>query len=269
MSIPFDKEIGNVDDESLFVDLLDILNSERKNVTMNLKHTLAVALITVLVFLTSGSLADTHIFPVEPMTPTEGSISKEDAVIIAENEMVTRENLTLEDFESYRINASDVKLETGEEAWIVMLDEQFCGTDALVTISATNAAILDYQSTNMEIISAVVDQWIEKKGAMSTWSVEDKALFDWLFGASNEYVAPTEAYISKEAAGSIALSAIEQSASSVELSYTFKRLSYTDGSADQYVWLVTVFENGKETYVVHISAIDGSVLDVFRVSNNS
>lgn len=235
---------------------------------MNLKHTLAVALITVLAFLSSGSLADTHILPVEPAVLTEGSISKEDAVIIAKNEMLTRESLALKDFQDYKIVATAVKLETGADAWVVMLDEQFCGTDALVTISATNAAILDYQSTNMEIISAVVNQWIEKKGAMITWSVEDKALFDWVYGASDEYVTPSEGDISQEAAGSIALSAMEQTATADELFYAFKCLSYTDGRPDQYVWVVTALKNGKETYIVYVSAINGDVLEVYKLSNN-
>jgi len=235
---------------------------------MKLRHTAAVAFITLLVFLASGSLADTHIFPVEPAVLTEGSISKEDAVIIAENEMLTREGLSLKDFQDYKIVATAVTLETGADAWVVMLDEQFCGTDALVTISATNAAILDYQSTNMEIISAVVNQWIEKKGAMFTWSVEDKALFDWVYGASDEYEMPGEDHISKEEAGSIALSVMQQTATADELTYAFKHLSYTDGRPDQYVWIVTAVKNGKETYTVYVSAINGDVLEVYKLSNN-
>lgn len=235
---------------------------------MKLKHTLAAALITVLVFLLSGSLADSHLFPAEPAVLPEGSLSKEDAIIIAENEMLTREGLSLQNFQGYKIVATAVKLETGADAWVVMLDEQFCGTDALVTISATNAAILDYQSTNWEIISAVFNQWFEKKGAMITWSVEDKALFDWVYGASDEYVTPSEDHISQEEAGSIALSAMEQTATADDLFYAFKHLSYTDGRPDQYVWVVSAFQNGKETYIVYVSAINGDVLEVYKLSHN-
>ncbi len=234
---------------------------------MNLKHTVAVALIIVLTVLVSGSLADTDTFPVKPAVLAEGSLSKEDAVAIAKNEIITRESLVLTDFQNYNIVATAVTLESGENAWVVMLDELFCGTDALVTMSASDATILDYQSTNGEIIAVFSIQWFEKKGGMTAWSVEDKALYDWMSGRSDEYELPGEDHISKEEAGSIALSVMKQTATADELSYAFKHFSYTDGRPDQYVWVVIAVKNGKETYIVYVSAINGDVLEVFKPSN--
>ena len=232
------------------------------------KHILPVLLVVLLVFLAGGALADTHILPMEPADLSASGITQDDAVTIAENELVTREGVAGDDWQSYRIKATGVRLETGEEAWMVLLDHQQYGTDALVTVSADNAAVIDYQATDTEIISAVVNLWTMEKGTMNTWSIEEQALFELLFGTSNEYVVPGDDYISQEEAGNIALSAVPQTSATREPSYAFKKFSYTDGRPDAYVWLVTVWEYGQEKYVVHVSATDGAVLKVFTPSNN-
>lgn len=231
---------------------------------MNLKRTIVISLITMLLILSGGSLAEPYIFPVKPATPTAADISMSDAISIAKSEMAQRQGMSLDDYQNYKIKANCVKLENGEKAWVVMLDELAYGSDALVTISSMNATIIDYQASDTEITMFLIDQWKKKKGAMRTWSIEDMALFNWLFGSSDQYVVPNEDHISKEEAAAIALSAISQTLSSPEFSYSFKLFSYTDGRPDQYVWLVTILVHGEEEYLVHISAVDGAVIEVFE-----
>lgn len=237
---------------------------------MNMKKMIAITLTMVLLILSGVSLAETYIFPVEPATPTGTDISMSDAISIAKNEVIRRQGLSLETIENYTIKANFVKLENNEYAWVVMLDndEELYGTDVILMISSVDAKIIDYQATNMELATILIDQWKKRKGAMKTWSLEDQALFNFLYGFSDEYVVPGENHISQEDATSIALSAIPQSLSSPEFSYCFQLFSYTDGRPDQYVWLVTIFVGGKEKYLVHVSATDGAVIEVFSISSH-
>lgn len=233
---------------------------------MNVERRITAVCLTILLALSSGALAESYVFPVEPAALTENDISVESAIDAAKGELTRRRNLS--DFEKYRIKAGCVKLENGEKAWVVMLDELQCGTDALVTLSAADGRLIDYQETDREIISLLVETWTSKKGGMRTWTLEDKALFNWLFGMDDAYVVPSEGHISQERAGEIALAAIPEKASPEECSYAFRLFSYTDGRPKQYVWLITITKNGEEKYLVHVSADNGDVLEVFALDGN-
>lgn len=246
---------------------MNVKEMERK--AMNLKRMIAVVSMAVLLVLLGGSCAETYVFPVEPAALTETDISMADAISVAKNEMTQQQGIALDDFRNYKIKANLVELVNGEKAWVVMLDEMSCGSDALVTISSDDATIIDYQASETEITMFLLDQWIKKKGAMRTWSLEDKALFNWLFGSSDQYVVPREEQISKEKARDIALSAIPEALSSPEFSYTYSLLSYTDGRPDLYVWMITVLIDGQPKYLVHIAAVDGTVVEVYNLGENS
>ncbi len=231
-----------------------------------MKRILALGVALALLF-SVGAFAQTIAFPAGPATPAENGLSQDDAVTIARSEMARRENLPLAEVDMYRAKAGYVTLESGEEAWVVLLDCEVNGTDALVTLSASGTEVIDYCATHEEILTVVYKQWTQKKGAIRTWSIEDQALLNWLFGAADAYVVPDESCISQEAARDIALAALPQAVSSPEFAYGFKRMSYPDGAQDQLVWLVTIYEKGKERYVVHISAIDGVVIECIKIGN--
>ncbi len=235
---------------------------------MTMKRMVAAALMAVSLVLWGGSFAETYVFPVEPATPSETDIAMADAIAAAKSEMAQRQGVPLDGFQNFNVKANCVKLENNEKAWVVLLDELAYGTDALVTLSAVDASIIDYQASDTEITMFLIDQWTRKKGAMKTWTMEDKALFDWLFGSSDQYVVPSEAHISKEMARDIALSAIDQALSSPTFSYAYHLLSYTDGRPDHYVWMVTIYVDGHEKYLVHVSAVDGAVVEVMRLDGN-
>lgn len=204
-----------------------------------------------------------YVFPAAPAELTEADISMEDAIAAAKNEMTIRQGVPPDGFGNYRIKASFVTLENGEKAWVVMLDELSMGLDALVTISQSGASIIDYRESDTEITSLLIDLWTGEKGAMKTWALEDKALFNFMFGNDDRYVFPGESHISRDAARDIALSAVPGPVSSPEITYAFKLLSYTDGRPERYVWIIAIHENGREKYVVHVSATDGAVLDIY------
>ena len=238
---------------------------------MTFKRTVALCLAAALLTLAGGALSEACIFPVEPAEITQADITMEAAISAAQAAMVSRHaDTSFYDFQNYNIKAGCVLLETGQKAWVVMLDEQSYRLDAVVTVSATDGAILAYQETDAEtreILDVILAQWEAEKGDMDAWSLQDSALFDWLYGFTDRYIYPGEEHISQEAARDIALSAIPEPVAAPECSYSFNLFTYTDGTPEQYVWLVTISENGQARYVVHVSAVDGAVLDVFAMSS--
>ena len=227
-------------------------------------------LIAMMITLTVAAFAETYAFPVEPATPTAMNISMSDAIAAAKNEMVQRQNLSMADIQNHRIKANFVKLENNEYAWMVIIESNEMNNriSALATVSSTAPEIIDYQASDptTELTMILIDQWTKRKGPMRTWPVKDKALFDLLFGWQDAYLVPDASHISEEEAKNIALSALPQSFSSPEFSAAFRLLSYTDGRMDEYVWCVTVIEQGKERYLVNISAVDGSVVEIIELS---
>lgn len=208
--------------------------------------------------------------PAAPSTPAEDCISKDEAVLIAKQEMAKRYDRSVSDFDFHKIKANFVRLENNEDAWVVMIDHNNDSYDvgAVITLSPSGETILHFMSNDdKELIDILLDQWKRKKGNMLFWSIEDEALFNWLFGSSEIYLLPSKEHISQEKATEIALSAIPEILNSPQFSYSFKLLSYTDGRPDQHAWRVTIIADGIEKYVVYVSAVDGSVIDLIEVGN--
>lgn len=103
---------------------------------------------------------------------------------------------------------------------------------------------------------------------METWSVEDKALFNWMFGNQDQILLPDDNCISREKAGEIAIAQIGQSLSLSDCSFSFGRLSSADAQSEQFVWMVTIVVNGQEAYLVHVDAVDGAVIEQYELHGN-
>ncbi len=221
-----------------------------------------------LLALAGGALAGERLFPVAPAEAAQTDVSMTDAIQFAKAEMAKQQGMPGEEFQNYRIKAGCVLLENGGKAWIVTLDEKGYGWDALVTLAAEDGAVIDYQATDSEITSLLVKQWTERKGPMLAWTQEDQALFNWLFGDRDAYLMPDETHIRQEEAGAIALASITEPLASPELHYRFDHLSYTDGRPEQVVWRVTVVVQGREKYLVYVSATDGTVVESYALDGN-
>lgn len=233
------------------------------------KHCIIAALLsTILVLFASTSFAHAYLLPTEPATLMQTDISMAEAIALARGEMMQCEGMSNLDLNSYIVKASFVHLETDENAWVVMLDEKGYGTDTLVTISADGQRVLDYQSTNTEITALLVQLWKAKKGEMKTWPIEDKALFNWMFGEQDQLLLPDENCISREKAGETAIAATSQPLPLAECTYSFGRLSYTDDQPDRLVWMVTIIANGQDVYLVHVDAINGTVIEKYDLHDN-
>ena len=229
---------------------------------------IAAQLLTTLVLYVYSAFAYAVPLPAAPATLAQRDICMAEAIAHAREEMIQREGMTILDLNNYLVKASFVRLENDENAWVVMLDEKGYGTDTLVTISADGQRVLDYQSTNTEITALLVQLWKVKKGEMKTWSVEDKALFNWMFGNQDQILLPDDNCISREKAGEIAIAQIGQSLSLSDCSFSFGRLSSADAQSEQFVWMVTIIVNGQEAYLVHVDAVDGAVIEQYELHGN-
>ena len=233
-----------------------------------MKRNLLVCLMITIVCFAFPAFATAYRFPVDPAPVSEGELTMEAALTLAQNEMMQREEMPEIHLENYNIKANCVWLDNGEKAWVVMLDELGYGTDALVTFSAAGGHVIHYHATNSEITMYLVEQWTAEKGKMKTWSVKDTALFNWLFGNDEQYVVPDESYIAQEDAEEIAMAAVSQLVASPTASSTFLYMTYPDKQYECYVWSVTIWENGQEAYLVHVNAETGAVVETYQLYGN-
>lgn len=230
-----------------------------------------MVLLVILLFAASVALAEnreTEIpLPAAPAEVTDGCISQEEAVTITKETMADYYQKPMSDFDFHKVKARFVKLENGQDAWSVMIDHNNETLDVgmAVILSPKDGAIMDcLTNEENELNLVLLEQWKKQKGDLRAWSAGDKALFDWLYGSSETYADSSQYSVGMEKATEIALSALSEPLQG--LSCTFKLLSETPEGPAQAVWLVTIGKDGREIYVVYVSAVDGTVMDIVKES---
>ena len=88
-----------------------------------------------------------------------------------------------------------------------MYNEDIDGSIAHVTMLGKQGIVSNEEK---ELNLVLLEQWKEQKGDLRTWTAEEQALFDWLYGTAETYAAPSENQIGKEQAAEIALAAIPE-----------------------------------------------------------
>lgn len=234
-----------------------------------MKRPLLFCLMIAIVCFALPAFATAYPFPVDPAPSSQAELTREAALTLAQNEMMQREAMPEIHLENYHIKANCVWLDQGQKAWVVMLDELGYGTDALVTLSAADGHVMHYHATNTEITMYLIEQWTAQKGKMTAWSVKDKALFNWLFGNDEYYTVPNENCIPQEEAEEIAMAAVRQWVASPSASSSFLYLKDPDMAVEGYVWSVTIWESGQETYLVHVHAETGAVVATYPLHGNN
>ncbi len=234
-----------------------------------MKRKLLFYLMLAIVCFALPAFAAEYPFPADPAPVSEGELTMEAALTLAQNEMMQREQMPELCVENYKIKANCIWLDNGDKAWVVMLDELGYGTDALVTLSAAEGHVIHYHATDTEITMYLIEQWTAQKGRMQTWSVKDKALFNWLFGNDEQYTVPDENCIPQQEAERIAIAAAGQQVASPTASSAFLCLKDPDKQYECYVWSVTVWENGQEVCLLHIHAETGAVVEMVWLHGNS
>ena len=236
---------------------------------MKLKRRVSIAGVVLLVLLAAGAIAYADAVPLpKALTAfTSNDLSMSEAIQMAQSVACEKRKTTVRDMADETIKAGFVLLDNGQTAWVVTLfDDAFWDpTDISILISSPDGAILDVQTTNIGYFKTIRDRWQEKMGDADTWPLEMKALFDKLYTVHGDSAVPDDTMIQQEQAASIALREIPDDLSVDQILYGFSFNSSAEETREQYVWRITIVSEGRKRYQVNLSAIDGSVLDVFSL----
>jgi hypothetical protein len=234
----------------------------------NMKKKIMIVLTTILLIISGFSLAETYIFPVEFATPATTDISMKDAILIAKIEVTQQQRLTPGFIDQCPITANFVTLENAETAWIVTIfgDKSPYWTETSLTISSSDGIVIEYHERGSSLDVEFYKQWwMPRKGEREAWSLEDRAIFHTLYShpLTTQHTIPGDGMLSQEEAISIALSAVPQTFSKPDFQFSFTHTPTESGTSNEYVWRITILENGEKRFQVNLSAIDGVILDVF------
>ena len=238
---------------------------------MKLKRRVSITRVGLLLLLAAGIMASAYAdavpLPKALTAFTSNDLSMSEAIQMAQSVACEKRKTTMTDIADETIKASFVLLDNGQTAWVVTLfDDAFQDpTDISILISSPDGAILDVQTTNIGYFKTIRDRWQEKMGDADTWSLEMKALFNRLYTVHDDFAVPDDTMIQQEQAASIALREIPDDLSVDQSLYSFSFNSSAEETREQYVWRITIVSEGKKRYLVNLSAIDGSILDVFSL----
>lgn len=238
---------------------------------MKLKRRVSITRVGLLLLLAAGIMASAYAdavpLPKALTAFTSNDLSMSEAIQMAQSVACEKRKTTMTDIADETIKASFVLLDNGQTAWVVTLfDDAFQDpTDISILISSPDGAILDVQTTNIGYFKTIRDRWQEKIGDADTWSLEMKALFNKLYTVHDDFAVPDDTMIQQEQAASIALREIPDDLSVDQILYSFSFNSSAEETREQYVWRITIVSEGRKRYQVNLSAIDGSVLDVFSL----
>lgn len=238
---------------------------------MKLKRRVSITRVGLLLLLAAGIMASAYAdavpLPKALTVFTSNDLSMSEAIQMAQSVACEKRKTTVRDMADETIKASFVLLDNGQTAWVVTLfDDAFQDpTDISILISSPDGAILDVQTTNIGYFKTIRDRWQEKMGDADTWPLEMKALFDKLYTVHGDSAVPDDTMIQQEQAASIALREIPDDLSVDQILYGFSFNSSAEETREQYVWRITIVSEGRKRYQVNLSAIDGSVLDVFSL----
>ena len=238
---------------------------------MKLKRRVSITRVGLLLLLAASIMASAYAdavpLPKALTAFTSNDLSMSEAIQMAQSVACEKRKTTVRDMADETIKAGFVLLDNGQTAWVVTLfDDAFQDpTDISILISSPDGAILDVQTTNIGYFKTIRDRWQEKMGDADTWSLEMKALFNRLYTVHDDFAVPDDTMIQQEQAASIALREIPDDLSVDQILYSFSFNSSAEETREQYVWRITIVSEGRKRYQVNLSAIDGSVLDVFSL----
>ena len=239
---------------------------------MKLKRRVSITRVGLLLLLAAGIMASAYAdavpLPKALTAFTSNDLSMSEAIQMAQSVACEKRKTTMTDIADETIKANFVLLDNGQNAWVVTLfDDAFREpTDISLLISSPDGAILDVQATNIGYFKTIRDRWQEEMGDADTWTLEKKALFDKLYTAHDASAVPDDTMIQQEQAASIALQEIPNDLPVDQVLYDLSFNSSAEKKSEQYVWRITIVSEGRKRYQVNLSAIDGSVLDVFSLS---
>lgn len=234
------------------------------------KITPFIVLLLVLAMV-SGALAESVIIPVRRIPEDSLAFAREEALARAAD-LFSGQNSAYR-AENYRQDAKSVLLPDGQAAWIVTMErcvEEPVG-NIYAVFSADNGEIIELYYPDNDIYTWILMEWISAKRLhRQDWSVEDQALFDWLFAGSDSMFEPSHARVPSDEAVRVAAKWLLETFGA---GYDETRISYsgnTDGSGNtSYCWVISFIRNGKQAYIVSVSTETGEIDNCFSMDEGS
>lgn len=220
----------------------------------------------IVIVIPSLSFAESFLLPLKPALDSDIKTSKEEAIEIAK-ELLSQSGIEYDELQ-YKTKAGSVLLSNNQIAWIVMMndmsDPNNSGYDLYAVIDANDGKIIELSFPQQDIKTWVLQHWIEQKGELGSWSINDRALFNWLFGNDSSFFDQSETSISCIQAEKIAKTWMQKVHADVY--YNKTNASYLwmgQDAVPQFVWTITFFADDNELFLVYVSTTTEIVTDCY------
>ena len=240
---------------------------ETEVIIMNRIISCLVALLIVL-SLAAGAAAGTVIVPVRQIPEGGLAFTKADALAKAA-ELFAGRGYTYSEGAYFR-KAGSVLLPDGQAAWIVFIERQEdnAAGNLYTVLSADTGNVIELYYPDNDVYTWIMMQWAEaKQRRRSAWSVEEQALFDWLFTAGSDMFNPSQAAVSSDEAVRIASDWVKEHFGIAYDDTGVSFIGWSDDSHTWYSWTVSFCQGGSQVMVVYVSTETGAVENSFEMSD--
>lgn len=213
--------------------------------------TLLLALALLLCTALAENTEETVILPVEIVEQTEDVVSLSAALDAA------KQSLAVVPAESL-IRAKLVRMSDDSRLWIVTIFDvaTFYADAWCITVDAASGAVVETVTTDIGYFTGIFETWLQAKGPMALWSLEDKQIWDALYSLNPSSGQPVEGDMSQGEALAKAIDALSLT-NAVEYQIGY---GYLMGSGENNgVWEVYFVQEGEVVYKVNLDAGTGEV----------
>ncbi len=229
-----------------------------------------IAFLSLLLFaamLILRAAAEPVLIPVQPVPEDGLTFTEADAVAKAEG-LFADQGYTYSEGKYFR-KAVSVLLPDGQTAWIAFIErrEKEAAGNLYAVFSADTGKTIELYFPDNDVSTWVLKQWIDvKHGHRSDWSVEDQALFDWLFSDDTDMFDPSQAAVSSGEAVRIASDWVQKNAGIIYDNTSVSYIGLYDDSHSWYNWVISFQQNGSQVMIVYVNTETGVVENSYDVA---
>lgn len=228
------------------------------------KKGIIVTMLALLIILYAfSSFASDSFIAKQTVIPEAEDLPLQEALKIAQELAGERRKASLDEMTNDILKANLVEWNGRERAWVITMFEQVFQNplDISVAISSPSGEVISIDETNIGYFKEIKERWEKQLGKYSTWTLENKALFDRLYTVHDDHVVPDENMVTQDEATKIALRELPDNIQNAEFEYNllYNASSYLE--KEKYIWIVTAIKDGKKLFQVTVSALDGTVID--------
>lgn len=216
-----------------------------------MKKLMMLALTLMLcVFCCGQGMAESAVLPVKLLEQTEGGITMEEAMTLAQ---CAAGSLPAQ----HAVRAELAELSDGRAVWIVTtFDTAGLQTAYLAMMDAATGDLLDTETADGGFFVQTYLSWEAQKGPHALWTLEDKQLYDHLYALLPSYGLPEAGDMSAEEALAKALNVLgRNTADGYSVGYGY----LMGGEGYNGVWEISLVIDGNLDHQVNLDAVTGEV----------